>query len=109
METILHLVAAQCSPEKEEKFNKWYNETHIPMLLKFPGLKKVTRYKQMYEVEEYPNYLTVYQFESKEAFEAYQASPELAAALEESNETWKEGKFETKWRVQYQPLKTWER
>ena len=40
---LIHVVATQCQPEFEEKFNKWYNETHIPMLFKHKSMKKVTR------------------------------------------------------------------
>jgi len=109
METkpVIHMVAARCQPEVEGKFNKWYNETHVPMLLKFDGLKGVTRYKILKSTEAYPEYLVIYEFDSREAFEAYESSPELTAALEEMRDTWKEGGYETVWRVQYEPLKTW--
>ena len=110
METkpVIYLVATQCPPEKEEKFNKWYNEVHIPLLLKFKGIKKVTRYKITGETEEYPKYLTIFDFESREAFEKYSTSPERAASREEASETWKDGGYEIKWRVQYEVMKTWE-
>jgi len=109
METrpIINIIATQCQPEDEEKFNRWYDEIHIPLLLKFKGIKGVTRYKIINETEEYPTYLTIYEFESQKAYEAYETSPELAAAREEMTETWKEGKFEIKWRVQYEPIRTW--
>jgi len=106
---IIHIVAIQCPPETDVKFNKWYNEIHIPMLLKFKGLKEVTRYKIIKKTEEYPRYLTIYKFESQNAYEAYETSPELAAALEETRETWKEKGYERKWREQYEVMKTWER
>jgi len=111
METkpIIHVVATECRSEVEEKFNKWYDDVHIPLLFKFKGMKEATRYKIMNETEEYPKYLTIYEFESKEAYQAYRTSPELAASTEEMKETWKEGGFEVKWRVQYEPMKTWKR
>ena len=111
METkpVIHIVGTRCRPENEEKFNKWYDEIHIPMLLRFKGLKAVTRYKITHEAEEYPNYLAIYKFEGQEAYEAYETSPELAAAMKETRETWKEGDIQLKWRVQYEPMKTWER
>jgi len=106
---IISIIATQCRPEVEEKFNSWYDEIHIPLLLKFKGIKAVTRYKIINETEEYPTYLTVYEFESQKSYEAYTNSPELAAAREEMSETWKEGDFEIKWRVQYESIKTWKR
>ena len=106
---IILIRATQCQPEVEEKFNKWYDEIHIPLLLKFKGITEVTRYKLMNETEEYPKYLAIYKFESQSTLEAYETSPELVAALAELKETWKEGGFESKWRVQYEVMKTWKR
>ena len=106
---VINVVATECQPEVEEKFNKWYDEIHIPLLFKFKGMKKVTRYKIAKETEEYPSYLTLYEFENRKACEEYENSSELAAARAEMNETWKGGGFEIKWRVQYEALKIWER
>ena len=107
--SILFIVGTQCQPEVEEKFNTWYNEIHIPMLLKFKGIKEATRYKIIDKTEAYPKYLAIYKFESQNAFEAFETSPELAAVREDMRETWKEGENEIKWRVHYEPLKTWKR
>ena len=111
METypIIHVVATECQPEVEEKFNKWYDEVHIPLLFKFKGMRQATRYQKLFETKGYPEYLTIYKFESKEAYQAYRDSPELAYSTEEMNQAWKEGGFEVKWRVQYEPIKTWEK
>ena len=106
---ILNIVATECPTKNEEKFNKWYNEVHIPLLFKFKGMKKVSRYKRLGENKECPRYLAFYEFESKEALAAYPDSPELAAAMQEMQETWKGGGFDIKWRAQYEPIKTWER
>ncbi|MFC1931373.1 EthD family reductase [Chloroflexota bacterium] len=104
---LINSVATECQPEAEEKFNKWYNEVHIPLLLKFKGIKKVTRYKIVEKSEEHPTYLAIYEFESRQAYEKYLKSPELAAAREEMKETWKDGGFEVKWRVPYDTMKSW--
>ena len=104
---MMNLVATQCRPEVEEKFNKWYDEIHVPMLMKFKGMKEVTRFKPINRTDEHPIYLAAYLFENQEAFKAYGNSPELAAALEEMNGTWKEEGFKVVSRVQYEPIKTW--
>ena len=111
METkpIIYIVATQCHPENEEKFNRWYNEIHIPMLLKFKGLTKVTRCEIVNESEGLPKYLAIYEFESQKAFEAFRTSPELNAAREEMSGTWQGKGFEVRWRVLYEPMKTWKR
>jgi uncharacterized protein (TIGR02118 family) len=105
---ILQIVATECPPENEAKFNKWYNEVHIPLLFKFKGMKKVTRYKHL-GGEGCPAYLTIYEFDSAEDIEKNTKSPEFAAAIAEMQTTWKNGGFDLKWAGNYQPIKTWER
>ena len=106
---VLNIVATECSPENDAKFNKWYNEVHIPMLLKYQGIKKVTRYKILDEKQEKPRYIAVYEYDTKEALNALTASPEFKAAIEEMQETWKGQMFDIKWAVSCEPIKTWER
>ena len=109
MPQFINIVGTRCHPDDEAKFNKWYDEVHIPLLLKFKGLKKVTRYKAAAEAKEYPKYLTIYEFNSKADYEAYQKSQELAAARVEMAETWKTRPFEMVWRVQFESLKAWKK
>ena len=111
-ESILYIVATETTPDKEDKFNKWYDEVHIPMLLGYTGIKKATRYKivnDMGEDKGQATYLACYEFENEEAFEGYLTSPALAAALNDTDETWKEGGFTKTWRAAYQPIQSWER
>ena len=108
-ESILNIVATECRPEDEKKFNKWYNEVHIPLLFKYKGIKKVRRYQKIGGTEEITKYLAFYEFESKEDLDALHKSPEFATAIEEMQDTWKGGGFDIKWAAQYEPIKTWER
>jgi hypothetical protein len=113
--SVIHIVGLSCRSDQEEKFNKWYNERHIPDLLKFKGVRRVTRYKILtpnrrypgYPDVKYPNYLAIYEFENQEVFEAYEASRELAETKKEVSKTWAEDAFEQVWRVEYKALKTW--
>lgn len=119
---VVWLVATKCTPAVEEEFNKWYDGTHIPMVFESKPLKRVTRYKLAPITEndpavlrasetEYPTYLTIYEFKDRQAFEAWYSSPQLAAARAEIKETWGDRirMYETKWRVLYEPMKTWQR
>ena len=108
-EPVINVVATQCKPEDEEKFNKWYNEVHIPMIMKFKGISEVTRYKLPTDSDEYPKYLTIYKYDSQEALKAFQTSPEMAAVMAETRETWKDGMFTIKWRVSYETIQNWKR
>ena len=103
---VLNIVASECRPDEEDKFNKWYNETHIPMLLKFEGMLGVTRYKLLSGSSGQATYLALYEFRDQESLDAFQKSAELAAARDEMGQTWKNG-IDIKWRAQYEPMKTW--
>ena len=110
------IVGLTCQPDKEEKFNTWYNDIHIPDLLRFKGLKKVTRHKtltqfqprQDYPDVEYPAYVTIYEFASPESLEAFEASPEFAYAVKEARETWAEGGYKPIWWLRLGALKSWQ-
>jgi quinol monooxygenase YgiN len=109
MGRVVNLVTTECQPEVEAKFNKWYDEIHIPLLFEFKGMKKVTRYKILKTTEGFPAYLAIYEFEDRQAYEEYEQSPEITAARAEMKETWPGKGFEIKWRVQYEEIKTWEK
>jgi uncharacterized protein (TIGR02118 family) len=106
---IINIVASECKPSEEVKFNKWYNEIHIPMLLKFPGLKGVTRYKLVGGDKGQVKYLAVYEFDDIASFEAFEKSPELASAKEEMGQTWNNYMFDIKYRARYETIKTWKK
>ncbi len=109
MGKIINMVATECKPEVEAEFNRWYDEVHIPLLFKYQGMKKVARYKLASGPDEFPAYLAIYEFDSPQAYQAYESSPELADARAEMKETWQGGGFEIKWRARYEELKTWEK
>jgi antibiotic biosynthesis monooxygenase (ABM) superfamily enzyme len=105
---VFNFVATECLPDEEAKFNKWYNETHIPMLLSFPGLLSVVRYKLAESTAGQAKYLAVYEFKDQATLNAFENSAELAAAREEMAQTWK-GNFNLKWRAPYESLKSWKK
>ena len=106
---VINIVASECAAADEVNFNKWYNEIHIPMLLKFSGLLGVTRYKFIGGDAGQVKYLAVYEFKDKASFEAFEKSPELSAAKEEMGQTWKNKMFDIKYRARYETIKTWQK
>jgi uncharacterized protein (TIGR02118 family) len=106
---ILQVIAMDCSPEKEEKFNKWYTESHVPLILKCGGVKEAARYKRIGENEEFPKYLALYEYESKEAMDAERNAPEFAAVGEDVRKAWPNGLPPPKWVVQYELIKKWKK
>jgi hypothetical protein len=117
---IFNVVASECRPADEEDFVKWYDEVHIPLLLKFKGLREVTRYelvekgmrKQIhttFKPEDNAKFLVFYGFEDKEAMAGFPDSPEVTAAQKEMKETWKDRKITIKWIAQYEPMRIWKK
>jgi len=106
---IIQIVASGSSPEKEAAFNKWYTEVHVPMLFEFKGVKQASRYQRIGENEECAKYLAIYEFESKEAQDAFPKSPEFAAAVDDFEKKREEVGFTMKWAASYELIESWER
>jgi uncharacterized protein (TIGR02118 family) len=101
---VINIVATQCQPADDARFNQWYDEVHIPMLLKFKKLQGVTRYKVLGKSGELPRYIALYKFAGIKDFEEFGKSPELAAAQKEMQGTWGQ-KIELTSRIQYELIK----
>ncbi len=116
---IIRVLRTVCHPDDEEKFNKWYDEVHVPQVLKHPACLAATRCKVMNSEGEFPEYITIYEFANKQAFEEYEkvrSSPEWKAELAK---TWgrdpnveipagsKQRGFSVKSNINCQLLKTW--
>ncbi len=106
---IILIVANEPSADKEAEYNEWYTEKHIPMMFRFHGMKKASRYRLAGDNEDVSKYLAVYEFDSREDLDAFMQSPEFADAVEDFDEKWKDGGFESKWGASYELIKSWER
>lgn len=62
--TGLHMVFAEIPADKEDEFNRWYNEEHIGDILALPGVLNAARYVA---VSGGPKYLTCYELETPDA------------------------------------------
>ena len=111
---LIWIVGIQCRAEDEAKFNTWYDDIHVPMLLKGDCVKKVTRFKladQTYAVgtttQPCPNYLTIYEFEQQAQFDAWMTSKARDEAGDDKNKTWSENPYEVRWATRYDLIKAW--
>jgi uncharacterized protein (TIGR02118 family) len=101
---VINVVTTQCQPQDEARFNKWYNEVHIPMLMKYKGVKAVARYKVI--DSKVPQFVAVYHFDSLPDFKAFGESPEFKAAIAEMNQSWPKG-IDITARQQCELIKDW--
>ena len=106
---IILIVANEPSPDREAEYNKWYSEKHIPMMFRYKGMKKASRYRLAGDEEGISKYLVIYEFASKEDLESFTQSPEFADAVRDFDEKWKDGGFESKWNASYEIIKSWEK
>ena len=72
----LFIVSMDVTKEKEALFNEVYDTEHVPLLLKVPGVKAVTRWKtepaafnlagerKLLDGGSEPNYVAIYEIES---------------------------------------------
>lgn len=112
--TVIWTVGIQCKAEDESKFNTWYDEVHVPMLLKSNFAKKVTRFKladDTYHVgtttEVCPRYLTIYEFQNLEKFDSWMNSPARTEAGDNKAKTWGGNCYEVKWASRYDLINAW--
>ena len=56
----LLIVKMDVEPEQENQLNKWYNDVHIPALLKVPGVLSGRRYTT---TQGTPKYTAIYEFD----------------------------------------------
>ena len=86
-EAVIKIIGMQPTPTTEAQLNQWYVERHIPQELDYPGVLGAARYRRVTEVpandgfgHPYPRYLAMYFYEDLAAAEAWEASPQRAAA-----------------------------
>jgi hypothetical protein len=72
------IVSAEVIPGKEEEFNKWYDEHHIPLYSsKMPRVKSISRF---YSRRANPSFLAIYEYDSMDDLKVSLASRESAGA-----------------------------
>jgi len=67
MPTVLFVVKATIAKDREEAFNRWYNEEHCPQFLRFKGAVSARRYKAIMGEDKY-QYIATYELENEDAF-----------------------------------------
>lgn len=77
MAVTVFIVRATITSEQEAAFNKWYNEEHVPQVLRYNGAVSGKRYKKLVGPDDKWQYMAVYEFASEKVFEEFQKSGHL--------------------------------
>ena len=77
-DSALLIVSADVIPGKEDEFNRWYNDHHIPGFSgKMPHVKTIRRY---FSKRSFPNFIAIYEYASFDDLKKSLASRESAEA-----------------------------
>lgn len=113
-QTVIWTVGINCQAEDEDKFNTWYDDVHVPMLLKGDFVKKVSRFKlaeETYHVgtttQPCPTYLTIYEFENQAKFEAWMSGATRSEAGDDKEKTWGNKPYDVQWATRYNLINAW--
>ena len=88
MEKWLLVVKSNCTDElREDEFNKWYDEVHVPDVVATPGFVKASRYMSE-ELGSYEGgkYLAIYEIETDDI------NKTMKTLSERVNEAFKKGR-----------------
>jgi heme-degrading monooxygenase HmoA len=106
----LWVTTSKAKPGKEKEYNRWYDQ-HVTTFFQFPGLKRVSRSRCFFTFEfgdKCPQYMVLYEFETKDDLEAFGKSEAAKIAKKEYEDGWAEI-GETLWTGWWEPVKTLER
>lgn len=71
---MVYVVRTFVDAKVEHEWSMWHMDVHIPEVLQQPGFLKATRYRRTDTTDNVPEYWTMYEMLSQNAFEAYNAS-----------------------------------
>lgn len=93
---VILVVGTTCTePGKDQEFNRWFNEVHIPEVLKVPGMLSAERFESIDTPSDFPKYLAIYQLADEQAVKAFKGHLKRQKAGEIPDFTWGP-KFEIK-------------
>jgi len=72
----LFVVRATITKDREAAFNKWYNEEHLPQVLRYNGAISGRRYRKVAGEDKY-DYMAVYELASEEILQQFLKSDAL--------------------------------
>lgn len=78
MGTVLFVVKATITKDKEAAFSRWYHEEHIPQFLQFKGAVSARRYKAILGEDKY-QYMAVYEIQDEATFKRLMESDHFKA------------------------------
>ncbi len=116
---VWRICGTNCAPTKEAKFNDWYTNHHVPIVMRSPLVTAAERYQregdndeypadlfpQLINATEYPKYVAIYGLKDEKTLNDYLNSPSPRTALKDRLDTWsKDEEFTQPWLVNYKRI-----
>ena len=86
--SLLYVVKSIVKPEVEREWDKWHSDSYVPDVLKQPGFLKATKLHRSDSVDSDPEYWTIYEMTSLEAFQSYNNSEAARRLRDDHKERW---------------------
>ena len=102
---LINIIASNPRPEDIDKLALWYNDVHVPMLMKY-GVKSAERFKILTENPDYPTYLNMYHYANLRGYEERQSPQASTKIAKDVQATWPNG-YGIRWRIGYKEHKKW--
>jgi hypothetical protein len=105
---VLLLVFSNCAdPSKEDEFNEWYTNVHVPDVLQTPGAVSAQRYRNVRPgkgTRALPKYLALYEIESEDPEQVFSRMRADDAKREEQGRMWGAKYAEWKFLGLFEPI-----
>lgn len=83
----IYLVRSNCSdPSRHDEFNKWYDDVHIPHVLRAPGMVGAKRYRLATKGANEAQYLAIYEMDTPDPEQVLTDIRAQSAGLRERGE-----------------------
>jgi len=67
MEKWVYIINSNCiDPLRENEFDEWYNNIHLPDVLETPGIVRATRYESREPTEGQGKFVAIYEIETED-------------------------------------------
>jgi hypothetical protein len=86
--------------------NKWYDSTHIPLLMQYPGLQKSVRFQNAASGAK-PGYFALYNYKDSADWAGLNSSAPFDSANKELTAHWKNGEYTMALAISYKKIKSW--
>jgi hypothetical protein len=87
-------------------FNTWYNETHIPLLMQYPGLQKAVRFQNANAAAK-PGFFAMYHYNTQADLAGMNSSAAFDTANKELAAHWQNNEYSMSYGIRYEKIKSW--